>query len=230
MVWLLGLPILQLMVYLWMNTVIRGRVARGQYEFIVFLLVAMMPYRLFRDLWNQVTNGAASNQGLFGFRQVKPMDTFVARAVLEIAIESITFVLIAVGLVRMGYGPLLPVDVLAYILIVCVFCLLGVSLGICTAIGQDVFPRLGSVVSVVTMPLMILSGVIFPLHNLPSEMTYWLLMNPVLHLVELARVAYLPGYVMVQGVSLWFPLWFTLIVTALAMSLYRVRRRQLIAR
>ena len=77
---------------------------------------------------------------------------------------------------------------------------------------------------------LIISGVIFPLHGLPAEMLRWLLLNPILHLVELSRVAFLPGYVPVQGVNLSFPLMYALVMLTLGMVLYRLRRHQLAAR
>ena len=229
-VWFLGMPIAQLLMMMWMNTVIRGRIARDQYEFIVFLLVGLMPYRLFKSLWGQLTNAVQANGGLFGFKQVKPADAFAARIILEITVDALIFVLMATLLARLGYGPMLPVDLLQFLGVVAVFCLLGIGLGISSAVIVDVLPRFGNLISIISMPLMILSGVIFPLHNLPPEMLAWLLLNPVLHLVELARLAYLPGYVMVQGVNAWFPMWVTLVLVTVGLSLYRVRRRQLVSR
>ena len=228
-IWLFGVPLAQLVVFAWINTVIRGRISRSGYDFVVWLIVAMIPYDVFRTLWSQLMRAPSSNKGLFNFRQVKPMDTFIARAVLEIALQAIIFLLIALALARVGYAPLVPQDLLAFLGVVSMFAALGIGMGICSAVLDDIIPRYGVFIGLVTMPLAIVSGVIFPLTKLPQSLLYWFLFNPVLHLVELARHAYLPGYVMVQGVNASYPAAFILVVLALAMSMYRVRRRELIA-
>ena len=99
-VWLFGQPMAELLMFLWMNTVLRGRINRQGYDFIVFLLAALVGWRLFKTCWQRLSHGVNSNRGLFGFRQVKPMDTFIARALLEVALELTTFILIA--LVQIG--------------------------------------------------------------------------------------------------------------------------------
>ena len=226
-VWLLGVPLAQLAMFMWINTTIRGRVSRSGYDFVVWLIIAMIPYDMFKLLWNKLSGAPRSNLGLFNFRQVKPMDTFIARAILEIALQAIIFVLIAVALARFGYGPLMPADFLGFINVVTLFCLLGIGMGITSAVIEDVIPRFGTVSALVSMPLVLISGVIFPLQGVPAPMMALFLYNPLLHLVELARHAYLPSYVMVQGVNLAYPASWTIAMVTLAMCLYRIRRREL---
>ena len=157
------------------------------------------------------------------------MDTFIARALLEVALELTTFILIALVLARLGYSPLVPRDPLAWLSVLVVFVLLGVGMGITFAVLIDVAPRIDNLVHVLSMPLMILSGVIFHLDRLPAEVMQMLQYNPLLHLVELSRAAYLPGYVPIQGTNAVYPCVFTLVMLTIAMVLYRWRRQQLIA-
>ncbi|MBN8489548.1 MAG: ABC transporter permease [Burkholderiales bacterium] len=227
--WMLVQPIAELMMFLWINTVIRGRVVRDGYDFVVFLLAGVTGFRLFRVLWTRLSHAASANKGLFGFKQVKPMDAFIARAALDVVLEIVIFVITALLLARMGYGPLMPSDILAYLGVVTVCVLFGLGMGISFAVLLDVAPRLEAITHVLTMPLMILSGVIFPLHRLPPEALEVLLYNPLLHLVEMARLAFLPGYVPLQGAGMVYPLVWTLVTLTLAMMLYRWRRRMLIA-
>ena len=122
-----------------------------------------------------------------------------------------------------------PNDPLAYMAIVGVFVATGFGMGVTWSVLVDALPRFGTFTAIVSMPLMIISGVIFPLHGLPQEMRSWLLLNPILHLVELARVAFLPGYVPVAGVGLSLPLMFALVMVTVGMVLYRLRRHHLAA-
>ena len=228
-VWLLGVPVAQLAMFIWMNTVLRGRETQGLYPWASFLICGMLPYQLFKSLWTSLTHAPSANRGLFGFRQVKPMDTYLARTLLELVLDTVTYLLIAVGLWRIGFSPIFPHDPLAYMAIVGVFVATGFGMGVTWSVLVDVLPRFGTFTAIVSMPLMIISGVIFPLHGLPQELLSWLLLNPILHLVELARVAFLPGYVPVAGVGLSLPLMFALVMVTVGMVLYRLRRHHLAA-
>lgn len=227
--WLFGQPLAELMMFLWMNTAIRGRIVRDGYDFVVFLLAGATGFRMFRALWNQLSRAAAANKGLFGFKQVKPMDAYIARAALYVSLEIAIFLMSSLLLARMGYGPLIPHDILAFMGVIGVFVVFGVGMGIVFSVMLDLAPRLDTITHVLTMPLMILSGVIFRLDQLPPEVIRALLYNPLLHLVELSRLAYLPSYTPLQGVNMTYPGMWTLCTLTLAMMLYRWRRRQLIA-
>lgn len=227
--WMFAEPIAELMMFLWMNTAIRGRISRDGYDFIIFLLAGATGFRMFRALWGRLSHAAAANRGLFGFKQVKPMDAFVARTLLYVAMEVAIFLMTALLLARMGYGPLIPRDILAFMGVLILFVLQGLSLGIMFAVLLDLAPRLDLVTSVLTMPLMVISGVIFRLNDLPPEVIQWLLYNPLLHLVEMSRLAYLPTYRPLQGANIYYPMMWVIVTTTLALMLYRWRHRQLIA-
>ena len=157
------------------------------------------------------------------------MDAYIARAGLYVVLEIAIFLMSGLALARMGYGPMIPADILAFMGVVAVFVLFGVSMGIVFSVLLDVAPRLDTVTQVLTMPLMIVSGVIFKLDQLPPEVIEVLLYNPLLHLVELSRLAYLPSFTPLPGVNMVYPGMWTICTLTLAMMLYRWRRRLLIA-
>jgi capsular polysaccharide transport system permease protein len=227
--WMFAQPIAELLMFLWMNTVIRGRIERDGYDFVVFLLAGATGFRMFRALWNRLSHAASANKGLFGFKQVKPMDAYIARAALYVVLEIAIFLMTALLLARIGYGPMVPGDILAFMGVLSTFVLFGLGMGIVFSVLLDVAPRLEALTHVLTMPLMILSGVIFRLDRLPPEVIQMLLYNPLLHLVEMSRAAYLPSYVPLQGANMTYPGIWTLCTLTLAMMLYRWRRLQLIA-
>jgi capsular polysaccharide transport system permease protein len=109
-----------------------------------------------------------------------------------------------------------------------VMILLGTGFGIFSAVVTHDRPRLRSFIRMTMMPLYFASGVIFQVDLLPREYLDWLLLNPLLHLVELSRHAFIPSYVPAEGVNALYPLLCTLTVGALAMLLYRVDRLRLV--
>ncbi len=53
-------------------------------SFPVFLLNGLIPFFIFSSISNRSAVGAIeANQALFNYRQVKPIDTIIARALLE---------------------------------------------------------------------------------------------------------------------------------------------------
>jgi capsular polysaccharide transport system permease protein len=81
----------------------------------------------------------------------------------------------------------------------------------------------------VSLPLYLASGVMFPVDALPRPMIDLLLWNPLMQMVELSRHAFLPAYVPTDGVTTLYPLLFTLALNALGLALYWTNRRRLIA-
>jgi capsular polysaccharide transport system permease protein len=229
-VWVLGLPLLQLAILVWINTALRGRLSRGSLEFPIFLMLGLVPFQMFRGLWTQLMNSANANRGLFGFKQVKPLDAMTARLILETCLQSLVFAAAMTLLGRFGYQPVVPHDLLPVIIAFLLLALLGAGLGVLSAVLLDTFPRWGTFVALISMPLYLLSGIIFSVHHLPVEMLSLLLWNPVLHLVELLRAAYVPGYTLLQGVNWRTPIEQIIVIWAVAMNLYWLRRQQLIMR
>jgi len=228
-VWLFGEPLIKLAMLTWMFLFIRGRTVHDGYPYEVYLLVAMLPFSLFSKLWTQLMNGIKSNAGLYGYKQVKPLDALVARTILEVMLAVLVFILCFLTLWRIGSRPTWPQDFLAYLAVVLNFVLIGFGLGIISAVALHFSPRVSLAVSLLSMPLQILSGAVFPIHNLPLEVLSWMLFNPLVHLVELARYTFLPGYVMIQGVNFMYPVAWVLGTWTLGLSLYWVWRQRLAA-
>jgi capsular polysaccharide transport system permease protein len=223
-VWMIGTPLLQTTALVFVNVYLRGHTGRESYDFAIYLLVALEPFKLCTGLWSTLMNGAKSNLGLFGYRQVKPLDTLIARAILETLIDFLVFVICIVLMDRIGFRPAVPDQPLAYLGVWLAFFLLGSGFGLVLSTLIGPAPKLGTVISLMSLPLMVFSGAIMPLPNLPQEYMNMLLMNPLMHLVELARAYYIKGYSPIQGVGFVVPLTYTLVFWFLGMSLYWIRR------
>ena len=197
-------------------------------EYPVFLITGMMPFFIFKGLVLRLMEAIDSNRGLFGYRQVKPMDTLLSRAMLEIALQSAVYftALCALGWLGFHFLPVMPLELMAVSAVLIVF---GVALGVLFAVATNEVPQARAVIRIATMPLYFISGVIFPIHAVPANFLPLLLVNPVLHLVELSRASFFPQYHVLPGINLAYPAGVALVFACLALSLYRVRRERLIA-
>jgi capsular polysaccharide transport system permease protein len=198
-------------------------------EYPVFLVTGLLPFFIFRNLARRLSKSISANKGLFAYRQVKPIDALVARAFVEVGLWSMVYVAALALLGWMGYHwfPQSPLE-LAGISIVLI--LLGVSFGLLFAVIAHNRQRVETVIGLIFYPLYFASGVIFPVNNLSPSVKEILLLNPVLHLIELSRAYFLPNYTALQGVDPAYPAAWALVLGALSMSMYRVYRFQFVAR
>ncbi len=192
-------------------------------DYPVFLITGMLPFFLFRNLARKLPSAISTNRSLFAYRQVLPIDALAARASVEIGLYAAVYVVALALLGWMGYHalPHAPIELIAVSL---VLVSLGAGLGLLFSVITHQRPKITTVIGLIFYPLYFASGVIFPLHNLAPDIRNWLLLNPVLHLVELSRLYFIPNYTALAGVSLAYPAAWALVVAALSMSLYRVYR------
>jgi len=226
-IWTVLEPLAHTLVIVTILGFVRGRMMPG-IEYPVFLAVGLIPYFFFQHLTMRLMDGITANRGVFAYRQVKPIDALLSRGIVEALMNLVVYALTLGILAWLGFHvvPALPLELIGVQLLIGY---LGLSMGILAAVVSHARPRVRSFIRVSFMPLYFLSGVIFPIHQVPKEYLDWLLWNPMLHLVELSRHSFIQQYRTVDGVNLMYPFGFTLLVSALALALYRVNRQQLIA-
>ena len=63
-------------------------------SFPVFLLNGLIPFFIFSSISKRSIGAIEANQGLFNYRPVKPIDTIIARALLETLIYVAVYILL----------------------------------------------------------------------------------------------------------------------------------------
>lgn len=194
----------------------------------IFLLTGIVPFLLFKNIALRIMEAVQGNRGLFGYRVIKPMDTFIARLLLEVLLYTVVFVFLLGGLWWWG----VPVELyrpLEFFTVVTLLSLMGFGLGILFCVVGEALPEVKPFIRILFLPLYLLSGILFPVSRLPAEYHDLLLWNPVLHAVELSREAFFRGYASVSGVSLVFVAEVTVVLLFAGIVAYRLRRLELVA-
>lgn len=214
-------PIAHLVVPVTIFAYIRARIVPGV-EYPVFLVYGFLPFLLFKSICLQIVNGVNSSQGLLSYRQVLLMDVFIAKSMAHTVIQAIVFVIVLTGLAMLGYEvlPARPIE-LGGLLVLTIA--LAFGSGLVLAAVASLIPDARSLINVMFMPLYFVSGVLFPVSRFSDELTRWLAINPVLHLVEYSRAIALPTYEPMQYLSLTYLVALALVTTVLGMMLYRLR-------
>jgi capsular polysaccharide transport system permease protein len=228
-IWLLAEPIAHIVVLMSVRSFIRDRSAMYGADFPVFIAVGVIPFILFRNIALRVMDGGDSNRGLFSFKQIKPIDAFVARTMLDAMVSFAVFLILLTGMYWIGLDVPFrnPLPVLAmYVLLI----FGGLGLGMVFCVATHYMPEAKTLFRLSMMPLYLMSGIIFPISSLPQWLLPYLMWNPLLHAIEFMRGAFFVQYHVVAGISPLFVVMSALTVLAFGYAWYWSRRLELLAR
>lgn len=217
-VWLLFEPVIHIVFLMFVFTVIRMREVGG-IDTPLWLMVGLLAFFIFQRAGTQGMNAVGANQALFGYRQVKPVDTVLVRASLEgflmLLVAAILFS--GAGLFDFVVMPANPLAVLEAFL---GMWLVGLGFGLIASVATELVPEFGKIIGVLMRPLYLLSGVIFPIAMLPPPYRDFLMYNPLANGLEAARLGFAPYYQAVPGTSIPYLYGFALTIIFFGLALH----------
>lgn len=157
-------------------------------NYTLFLITGIVPWLMFNSILSRGMSAVSANGGLFGYGQVKPLDAFVSRAILEWLIHISTYIVLLFLAAWAGLDVSIvdPLGLIGILILLFVFSA-GVALTMCVVVTR--FPELKKLIPIILRPLYFMSGIIFALESVPDEYRNYLLWNPILHANELGREA-----------------------------------------
>jgi capsular polysaccharide transport system permease protein len=217
--WMLAEPVLFVIVMVGIRDLIgRTRLVIGA-EFVPWLIVGLLGFFLFREGVLRSLGAVQSSQALFAYRQVLPIDPVLVRNVLEGLLKTVVFFILIGGATLFGY-PVLPVDPLGAAVAWISLWLLGLGFGLIASVGATLVEEVEVAIRIIMLPLLLLSGVILPLHMLPHDVQQLMLVNPILHGIEALRLSFFDGYKAIPGVGLVYLWTWVLPTVALGLALH----------
>lgn len=222
--WALLEPALMILTFYVLFQIAHRRVPNGMDTF-GFTATGLIPYYLFSNSVNRVSEAINGNKALLFYPHVHPLDLVLARSVLEFATWSGVFlVLMGTNVIARQelavHSPLLIVAGLA------LAGLLGTTLGLVFC-GLSLFSNsIERARGPLMRPFFWVSGVFFTANEAPEATRDYLLLNPVLHVVELVRGGWYPSYDPVNANPQYVLIWI-LGLAGLGLSLERVVRRRI---
>ncbi len=187
--WAIIEPLIMVAVFVGIFASIRSD-SPGGMPLVLFMLVGIVPFHLFRDTMGQMQGGIAQNRSLFAFPQVTTFDVIIARGLLEIFILGGVFMMLLVGMDLAGFEVRVerPLGVLA----ACgLLSLMGIGTGFVFASISPILPSIRQLSSAVLgRPLFLGSGIFFIAESVPAPVREYMLYNPLMHILELLRSAF----------------------------------------
>lgn len=226
--WVLFEPIAHVLALVALFTIVRGRNIPG-FEVPVFLLVGIVPFLMMKNVCLKLMEAVASNKALFSYRQIKPFDAIVARALVEVSLSACVYIILMAGIGFFGgfyVGIAHPLEWLGVLIVALV---LSFSIGMILCVVGEAVPELKTFFRLMFLPLYFISGVVYPLWIMPHNILSWILWNPFLHIIDSLRWAVFAEYPLTPGINMAYPSAIALVFLFIAMGVYRARRLALVA-
>lgn len=224
--WVIAAPVSHILVFTVVFS-ISGRSSVGGLEIPVFILTGIFPYTLFSTLVTSLSQGIESNRALLVYRQVEPIDPILTRLLIELTVYVVTTVVLLFIFFWLGYN-VLPENILQVLGVNAILVLLGFGIGLSLCSAVLYTKESSKLIGIVLQPLYFVSGVFFSTALVPIQFWPYLKWNPMLHLIELHRMAFSSNYI-TEFPNWQYPAMLALFFLVLGLMLYKVNHYRFIA-
>lgn len=173
--------------------VLIGRGAPFGESLALFFATAILCLEYFNKTSVSLMRSFSSNASLFAYPLVERLDTVIARFLLVSSIHGLIWLIFHAVLIATGYGlvPWRPeLAVAAFI----ATGMIGLAMGLLNAVIFSFFSSWQHFEKLFGRPLFFLSGTFYVPSLLPPEAVGVIWWNPILHVVELARMGFYSDY------------------------------------
>ena len=165
---------------------LRGKVVASEFPFGVFIMTGYPLWMNFQGVYSRVMSVATRADPLLMFPQITQLDLIISAIILEVAINTVVYVFLVIGVIILMSSPL-PQDPVGLMLVYWSCAWVGSSFGLILAAASRLFPLLPNLVNPFMRFGLWISGIVFMIDRMPSWTWPYLKWNPILHAVEGAR-------------------------------------------
>lgn len=191
---------------------------------LIFLLAGFGVWYVFNDILSKCLSAVSGNKALLTFPQVTPLDLMLSRAVVVWGTQVFSGGVI-VGIAALCGFPVFISNWTGFFFVALSAPLLGLGCGMLCASLAVFWPTLEKIVPMITRILFFVSGTFFSVSMFPKSVADILLLNPVMHLIELLRQSLSRGYAD-PTYSYFYMLSFCVVVLCLGGLLERYARKR----
>ena len=158
-------------------------------DFTLFLLTGIIPWLMFASSMSRAFETVGGNQGLFMYRMVRPFDALMARVILEFMVSITAYIILLILLAWIGMDISIEDPVRLILLVIPLFVFVF-GCGLLGMVLIGINPEMKNFIQLPMRGMFWLSGIFYSVDAIPSEYHYYLLWNPMLHILELNRLAF----------------------------------------
>tara|TARA_Y100001968_G_C19440804_1_gene762414 strand:+ start:66 stop:1355 length:1290 start_codon:yes stop_codon:yes gene_type:complete len=222
-------PLGQIFMFLILFSLIRGN-SKAPLDIILYLASGICLFSVFSDIGIRSANAMIANEALFFYRRVKPIDTVIARTIVEAGLYSIVFITIIIGCYLIREQIILN-DITLLILSCVGLLVFSFGLGIFLMVTAHIYPIVLQLTPIMMRPLWFISGVVISLNSIPQWLRPYISWNPILQSIELVRHAFSTNYVIrTDEVSLLYLWKCALVSLCFGLWIYTTNEKRLLTR
>lgn len=162
-------------------------------NFAIFYATGLVPFLMFTDLSNKVAMALLYSKPLLAYPSVTFIDALLARFLINLLTHIMVSYVVFVGIVMMFETRTIP-DIAGIALATVMCAVLALGVGTMNAVLFTALPIWQRVWSILTRPLLLISGVIFIFDNVPQPYQDYLWWNPLIHVIGQMRDSFYPTY------------------------------------
>jgi len=189
-------PFLQVFVFIYIHILIKehgGSTSMDLYSYAVFMASGFVSFNMFRQILGKSLGAFSANRGLFNYKQVKPIDTIIARVCVEVFLTMcIAIIFLIIGFL-FDVDNYIPKNILSVCLSIIWLIIFSFGIGLVAGIGNFFYMSIGKFIGIMSFILLIFSAVFFPMSTMPQAAQDILLYNPLVHFMEMIHSFYLNG-------------------------------------
>lgn len=181
-------PMYQVAFFIIIKVVIFGSES-DNFDYTIFLVIVFVPFFMFKNIVTKSIGAFSANKKLFLYKQVKPIDTILARLLLEVFISSmiiLAFTMIAFYFEFDTNAQNLGLVGLAYIWLI----IFAFALGLFFAVLNTYTKVVANIVSMLLMGLLFISAIFYTVDSLSPDLQAFILYNPLTHFMEMIHAGY----------------------------------------
>lgn len=155
--------------------------------------IGVISFFIFIRVFNSCMGSISAAKGIFSYRQVRPIDAVLVAAAIELMMMLalkfvIVFVLLWIG------RPVEADNLLGFFAAIGLLFSLALGLGLWADVYITKNQEIRRFVDMMNRPLLFLSGAFFTMEQIPDLIAPYIIWNPILHGVDLARGEMLSAY------------------------------------
>ncbi len=162
-------------------------------NFPLYYITGVVPFHIYTQISNKVSGSVRFSRQLLGFPAVTVLDALFARALLNFLISIVVFIVLSYGVVHY-YGLSVNLDLKAVMLGLTMAGAIGVAVGTFNSVLFLMSPAYENLWGMFSRPMVVSSGALILISDLPTWLFHILWWNPAAHVVAMVRHGFYPTY------------------------------------
>lgn len=162
-------------------------------NFPIFYATGLLPFILFNDLSAKVAQAVNYSKQLLAYPRVTLVDAILARFLLNLLTQLLVSYIVLTGIL-LTWDTRTTFDVDRILMAYAMAAAMALGIGTFNCFLMSYFPVWQRAYSIITRPLLLISGVVFIYETVPNPYREWLWYNPLMHVTGELRGAFYKSY------------------------------------